>query len=418
LTTREVAARYRWAILGLAFAGQMGYSVCFQAVAPLAPLFQPELGLTNVQVGFFSAAVSAGSAVMVLAAGSLTDRLGVRRVMSFGLVMCGAFMLSMAVVASFWQAMAVMFAAGMGGALVLPGVSKAIMDWFPPSTRATAMGLKQAAVPVGGALTASTLPALALLLGWRPSVAVVGILSVGAGGATALLYRDFPVARRGWGAGTTVWVGLKAVLRNGRLWAQGIIAVTYVTVQLALSSYLALYFSDVVLVPLILEQHARIVAAGGYLALCQAGGVFGRVCWGVVSDRVFHGRRVLVLAIVGAIAAPLGLVVSDLGRGYPAWLLAVIVFVYGATAIGWNGLYHVLTTETAGLRYAATGMGFGMTLNQVGTVGGAPLFGFVVDWTGSYRTAWTVLAGLSTVGTLTSVVLARGERKVGQTRVG
>ncbi len=413
MAVRAVDSSYRWVILALAFTGQMGYAVCFLAVGPLAPLFQPELGLSKIEVGFFSAAASAGSAVLVLAAGSLTDRFGVRLVMSLGLLGCGGFMLAMSAVESFPQAMGVMFAAGLAGALVLPGVSKAIMDWFPPSRRGTVMGLKQAAVPLAGALTASILPALGLTVGWRASVAVVGSLSIAGGIATTLLYRDYGRPAQGKEPGGGMRAGLGVVLRSRRMWILGVISFSYVAVQLALSSYLALYLAEVVLVSTIPEEGARIVAAGGYLALCQAGGVFGRVFWGAVSDRAFQGRRILVLAIVGAIATPLAFLVAELEPAHAGWLMGTVLFIYGATAIGWNGLFHVVITETAGLRYAATGVGFAMTLNQVGTMSGPPVFGLVVDVAGSYHTAWVFLGALSAVGTLTSMSLIRGEKRNG-----
>lgn len=412
MVVTERISRYRWVALGIAFLAQWSNALASQAVAPLAPLLQPELGLSNAEVGFFSSAAFAGAWGVLLVAGSLTDRVGVRRMMTLGQMTTGAFMLSLSAVASFLQTVVVMFLAGLGRGVTAPGITKAIMDWFPPGGRATAMGLKQTGVPVAGIVTALTLPALALALGWRSALALVGMLIIAGGIATGVLYRDpqpsEPAARRVLGMRASVG----QVARQRSLWVLSSVAVLLVSVQLAITTYLALYFKEVVLVPLVPEEPTRIVAAGGYLALCQAGGVFGRVFWGVVSDRVFHGRRLVVLAMTGGLSAMISLAVGRVDSGYPLWLLTGIVFVYGATAIGWNGLYQALIVETAGRRYAGTGVGLSMTLSQFGTVGGPPLFGFVVDLTGSFQTAWQLLACLSGVGAVVAVVNARGERHV------
>lgn len=405
-------ARYRWVALAAAFACQFANALASQSIAPLAPLFQSELGLTNAEVGFFSSAAYAGAWGVLLIAGSFTDRYGVRKMLSVGQLLIGSFMLSMAAVGGFLHAVAVMFGAGVGRGVTSPGVSKAIMDWFPPRARATAMGIKQTAVPAAGILTASTLPAIALLFGWRLAVGLVGFLVLAAALATFLLYRDFRAVDAPAQGRPSMLAGLRQVMRIKRIWLISGISLMYVTVQLGLTTYLALYLKQVVLLSKIPDDGTMVVVAGGFLALCQGGGVFGRVFWGVVSDRLFHGRRLVVMAMIGALAAVFSLVVAWLDPGLPLWLLTAIVFLYGTTAVGWNGLYQAVMAESAGHRYAATGVGLGMTLTQAGTVGGPPLFGFVVDVTGTFQTAWMMLSALSLTGMAIAISCARGERGV------
>lgn len=413
MTNAETAAaRYRWVALLVAFLSQFANALASQGIAPLAPLFQPELGLTNAQVGFFSSAAYAGAWGVLLVAGTLTDRHGVRRMLSIGQLLIGGFMLSMAAVGSYVQAIAVMFGAGVGRGVTSPGISKAIMDWFPSRSRATAMGVKQTGVPAAGILAASTLPAIALVFGWRSAVAMVGVFVVVAALVTSLLYRDYRQADVPAQGKSGMRAGLRQVIRIKQIWLMSAVSVLYVTVQLGLTTYLALYFKEVILVSQVPDASTRVVAAGGFLALCQGGGVFGRVFWGLVSDRLFHGRRMVVMAIIGGLSACCSLFVARLDPGIPLWLLSGTVFFFGATAIGWNGLYQAVMAESAGRRYAATGVGFGMTLAQAGTVGGPPLFGFVVDVTGSFQTAWTMLGGLSVAGTAIALYCARQEMVV------
>ncbi len=400
-------SRYRWVALGIASLCQCGASLCGQALAPLAPLFQPDLGLSKAEVGLFASAVSAGTWSVTFIAGSATDRFGIRTLISLGQVTAGLFLMLMPFTGSMLQAAAVMLLVGMARGTVFPGATKAILEWFPPASRATAMGIKQTGAPVGGILAASTLPAVGLVFGWRFAIAVAGLAVVASGVASGLLYRDSPLSSRVAGGGVGMRASLGAVLRNKSIWMVGSMAFLYAVVQQALVIYVALYFKDRVLVSLVPDESARVVAAGGFLAVCQAGGVFGRVFWGVVSDRLLGGRRLATLMVIGVVSTLACLTVGSLGAGSAPWFLTVVVFVAGAGAIGWNGVFHTMITETVGRKYAATGVGLGLTMVEFGVFVGPPLFGYVADVGGTYQVAWILLACLSAVGVLVAALTAR-----------
>ncbi|HEX2923948.1 MAG TPA: MFS transporter [Chloroflexota bacterium] len=260
---KETIYRYRWVMLGIAFVVQFSNALATQAVAPLAPLFQPELGLTKSEVGLFSSIIFAGSWGVLVVAGSLCDRFGLRRLMSAALVIVGLVVLYMVRVGSFFEAAAVMFLAGVGGGVVMPGSTKAIMDWFPPRARATGMGIKQAGVPLAGIVTASTLPVIGLTVGWRAAIAGVGFAIIASGVIAGLFCRDLPRTTKEVERKTPFRVVFREVVKNRGLWAVSSISVLYVTAQLSLITYVALFLEEVVLVDAIPDEHARIVAAGG-----------------------------------------------------------------------------------------------------------------------------------------------------------
>ncbi len=409
----EAVVRYRWVILGVSLLCQLGASLASKVLAPLAPLFQAELGLTKAEVGLFSSAAFAGALAVLLIAGSITDRFGIGRIMSLGQVATGLCLLCMSAVGSVVQAAAVMFAAGLGRGTVFPGATKAVMEWFPPSERATAMGVKQVGAPVGGIVAAATLPLLGLALGWRAAIAVVGLIVITAGVVTGILYRDPRRSGQPSPPKAGIRAGLEDTLHNRRLWALGCVSVFFVMAQQALVLYLPLYFTEIVLVREIPEEAARIVAAGWFLALCQMGGVVGRPSWGIASDRIFHGRRSLVLALIGGIGAVLLLMVGRLAAGYPLWVVTLVIFVAGMSSVAWNGLYHTALAEASDRRYAGTAVGFGMTMVEGGTTVGPPLFGLVVDLA-SWDVAWVFAAALSAAGALVALLSVRGEGRVAE----
>ncbi|MGE5619155.1 MAG: MFS transporter [Sphingomonadaceae bacterium] len=408
---KDAASTYRWVVLALALIAQTSSSFVLQAPSPLAPLFQAELGLTKAEVGVLSASTSVGAWCVVLISGLLVDRFGIRRIMSLGLVATGSLLLSMSLTTSFIQAIAVMFAAGIARGAVFPSSTKAVLEWFPLRTRATAMGVKQMGLPLSGVAAASILPVLGLALGWRTAIAVPGLLIVFVGVATAILYRDSTDSSRMASGGVGFREALVELLRNRRLLVLCCVGFAFLIVQLPILAYLGLYFNDVVLVSSVPDGAARLVVAGGYLAVLQMGGALGRVSWGMVSDRLFGGRRMVVLAIIGGLSALVLLVVQGLGQEDPLWWLTTVVFLCGMMAVGWNGVYNALLTETVGRKYAATGVGLSMTVTEVGTIAGPPLFGFVADVSGSYRTAWLFLVVIAVAGALVAAAAARGERR-------
>jgi MFS transporter, ACS family, hexuronate transporter len=404
--------RYRWVILIVTCVAQLSNGLAAQVVAPLAPIFQPELGISKVEIGFFSSAAFAGAWATLLIGGSLTDRFGIRRIMSLGQMVTGLFILLMSSAGSFVQAVSVMFIAGLGRGATAPGVTKGIVDWLPPRARATGLGLNQAMVPLAGILAALVLPGLALSIGWRSAIAAIGFAILAGGMTTVLLYRDSHAVASSRSSAAGPRPSVREVLKNRRLWLVALMGPLFGTIMLATITYLALFFKEVVLVSTFEDEPSRIVAAGGFLAAFQAGGMFARVAWGLVSDRLFCGQRMPVMAIIGVLSGVMALVLANLQEGLPVWLLTVIVLVCGAAAVGWGGLYLTAAAEASGPASAGTAVGFCMTLMQVGNIGGPPTFGLILDLTGSYRLAWLFLLVPSLLVAGLAMVMARTEKRL------
>src|SRR5204863_120125 len=77
-----------------------------------------------------------------------------------------------------------------------------------------------------------------------------------------------------------------------------------------------------------------LLTASRYLALAQAGGVLGRIAFGVLSDRTFGGRRRTPLAIAGCGSAVCSLGIAFTGPAAGPALLAPLALVFGFFGIG------------------------------------------------------------------------------------
>ena len=73
----------------------------------------------------------------------------------------------------------------------------------------------------------------------------------------------------------------------------------------------------------------------------------------------------------------------------------VIAFVAGAGAFGWVGLFLALAAEVGGPRYAGLLTGVAVSFAWSGVLLGPPLFGALLQATGSYGVPWLVLSLLA-----------------------
>jgi MFS transporter, ACS family, hexuronate transporter len=371
----------RWAILGLIMAAQTMANVGPLGIPAIAPLIRQDLGLSIAQAGSFLSAYYVGASLMSLPAGWMADRWGVMMTMAAGQAVIAAGLYTVTGTASFSLLMIVMACAGMGYGMLNPTTAKAAIAWFPRRQRATAVGLKQVGLPLGGALGASILPPLALWFGWRPAVAVpaslVAVLAVG----TWFLYRDPPAtapAGRPGGASS-----LRNVLGNRDLWLVSSATLIFAGMQTVWMSFLVLYLTEVVRVSL--------VQAGRYLVMAQVTGMAGRVIFGMLSDRLFGGRRRIVLVIAGAGSTVCSLVMAGTGTGTGAWVLAPLTLCFGFFGIGWNGVQHTLMAELVGPRGAGTAIGLGLAISSFGVTICPPIFGLAAERLGGFALPWAGL---------------------------
>jgi MFS transporter, ACS family, hexuronate transporter len=380
----------RWAVLALIMVAQTMANVGPLGIPSIAPLIREGLGLSVTQAGSFLSAYYIGPVLMSLPAGWLADRWGVRGAMILGQALIAIGLGAVVVAPSFSFIVVILVLAGAGYGVLNPTTTKAGMAWFPPRQRATVVGLKQVGLPFGGALGALIMPPVALAFGWRAAVglaaAVVGALAL----LTWALYRDLPEPEtRG---PVPARPGFWAVMANRDLWLVGVSTLIFAGVQTVFLAFLVLYLRDVV--------HIALVVAAKYLVAAQVGGAIARIGFGLLSDRLFGGRRRIVLAIAGLGSIACALALSTTAPGTGPWLLAPLAVGIGIFGVGWNGVQHTLMAELAGPRAAGTAVGLGLAISSLGVTVCPPIFGLVVERLGGFGAGWVALAASMVVALL------------------
>jgi len=355
------------------------------SIPPLIPFFQPELELTYSQVGSIMSFLYIGAILMSIPGGWITDRLGVKKTIVLSLVFSGFFVGLLGLTGGYLSAVFFTFLVGLGYGMSNPPTTQGIMVLASDENRGLAMSAKQTGVPIAGGLAAAVLPPLALLVSWKAAFALAGAAVFFSGLLSQLLYQSAeeknPISRAA--VEEALRSGAPKILGNRNLILLSVAGAFCALVQTSLFTYTILYLKD--------ARGFEVIRAAFCLTLMNGGGVLGRVTWGVMSDRLFSGSRKIILQFLVALIFLITLVLA-LDLSLPPLALILILFVLGASAIGWNGVYHAFIGEISGKEIAGRATGFAMAIVFMGGVAGPILFGKIVDAFRSYQAAWFFLS--------------------------
>ncbi len=170
----DSGTRYRWVILGAGTLAQATFSALSVGLPALAPALRSHYRLSLGETGVVLGAVGIGMLFTLLPWGLLADRLSERVVIAIGLSAAGLALVIAGRTHSYGALVAVLFVAGAFGASVNAASGRAVMGWFPLRERGLALGVRQTAIPIGGATAAAGLPWLASAGGTRLAFLVLG----------------------------------------------------------------------------------------------------------------------------------------------------------------------------------------------------------------------------------------------------
>jgi sugar phosphate permease len=159
---------------------------------------------------------------------------------------------------------------------------------------------------------------------------------------------------------------------------------------------------------LIHQAHMTAGFAALVFVVAQFAAAVGRATWGWASDRLFHGQRVLPLAITCVLCALSALAVASIGS-MPAPALAGVAVALGFSAEGWFGLAVVAMCEVGGEEHAGSALGFGLTWVMLAGVFVPAIFQALMQSAG-IPAAWHLLAILCLAGILpaaATIVISR-----------
>ena len=97
----------------------------------------------------------------------------------------------------------------------------------------------------------------------------------------------------------------------------------------------------------------------------------------------------MIIGIVGAFAAAAFI---PLGAYDFTGLIYFLTIVFGVAGLGWNAIFLTIAAEFPEKKLAGTATGIVFLISNLGVIVGPPLFGFLIDLTGSYTLSWLFVA--------------------------
>jgi sugar phosphate permease len=368
-----VTGRYRWVILTTGAVGAGAFAALRMGLPALGPAVRSEYHLTLGQVGLAFAAVAVGGMLTLVAWGALTDRIGERPVMASGLAGCAVALVGAALASSYAALLVALFLAGTLGCSATGASGRAVMGWFARSERGFALGIRQMALPLGGALASLSLPSLVDAHGLDAAFIALGGLCFTAAVASLLLMRDPPPV-----PSRAREVPAPPPTRDGRLWRLGASGALLVCAQASMLGFIVLFLHD--------ARGVSAAMAAGALGAVQLIGAGLRIVAGRRSDR--EGLRIAPMRRMAVRNAALLAALAALTTGPGAVLYPLLVLAAVAT-MTWNGLAFTAAAEISGRARAGTAMSLQNTIISVGGAVAPPVFGVVVE-----STSWTAGFGL------------------------
>ena len=360
------------------------------AFGALGPFLVDDFELSRSQLGLLTTLFFAIGGILSLVAGPMVDRFGGRKVMlgAFGII-CVALM-GMAGAPSYSTLLVAATFGGVSIATVNPTTNKLVAVHVPPGQRGVIMGVKQSGVQIGAFAAGAILAPMAAWFGWRVALVLSATVPL-LGALGTLLFvppdrvdtssqassneRQAPMTSAVW------WLTAYAFLMGS-----GISAVT---------AYLPLYAVE--------RLDFSVQTAGAVAAVIGLVGIVGRIAWGLISERRIGYVTPLLVMAIGAVASVLLLMAAEESSA----LIWVGGLLLGATAVTWNSVGMLAVIATTGPAAAGRASGYVLFGFYGGFVGSPLLFGTLVDSTGRYGVAWTIVAAIFV---LAAVVIVAWQR--------
>jgi len=382
----------RWYVVGLG--ATINLIVFAMATACMPVLFSEiadELGLSIVQVGTVWGVGSVAGIFSILAAGSLADRFGAKRILTIGCLLAGIFGALRGFSDSFTTLAITSLLFGFASEAIPVVVIKNTSLWFHDRGLGTAQGIITACVGGGmmlGAMLSATVMS-PLLGGWKNVMFFYGGISVLVG---IICFLTIPDPSRLETAGSTVSraprQALSHVSRIRGVWLIAIAMMGFAGCNKGLMGYLPIYL-----------RNSGWTAAGadGALAALNAAGTAAAIPLTLLSDKL--GLRKALL-LPGLIITVIGVGLLSVVNGPAVWLLAIMAGVFRDMI--W-AMAATVTVETEGIGpvYAGTAVGIVHAFTRVGYTFSPPAGNsLVLIYEGLPFVFWAGLSALALVAFL------------------
>ena len=390
LMEESVNSTYKWMVLIFATIAQATATLITYGVGAFALFWKEEYVLTNMESGLLISVVNIGPLFCMLFVGRLLDQYNEKMLISISSFLLGGSLLLTNIVNGFIGLLFVLLLVGTFYSVSQPGGSKVIINWFPKENRGLAMGIRQAGIPIGGALAGVLIPFFTIKYNVTYTINIIGSICIIGGLLFYIFYQDPPCVReeeKQERSNISFWMHLKAVICKKGLYSIYITGICMISLQMVLVGHFIKY--------LVIEQSITPILAGKIFSVMFFSGMIGRVILAAISDLFYKGNRriPLFITVCTSICFILMLVMSIHVRTNVLYGVSALL---GFFSIGWFSLFIAEVAESASEESVGMTVSFALTLNQIAIIVAPVLFGYIVDEKG-YTYAWLCIVVLLSI---------------------
>jgi MFS transporter, ACS family, hexuronate transporter len=396
LTTKNDGAGWKVPLTVFTLAHTVG-TVHSTAVTVMVPVIKNFYDTPYTAVAFLITSYSIGQTLSSIPNGGMIDRIGVRNglLVAHGILLGAALLLFYA--DTIWLAYLALFLMGWGYSAINPATAKGVYQTFSRTRRATAMGIKQTGVPLGG-VVAGILGGIAVShhdqatgwnLQWQNIMLIVSATTV-AGTFLCLLLPKNLSQPTGAAEKRSMWADLSAIAGDWPFNRFVLSTMAFNFGQYNFFTFLTAFLTKVL--------GATQEMAGGIYAVVQAASALFRPFWGFASDFFFRSRKkalCVVLCFVASICLGACALISIAGA--PIWVGIAISVVLGATIASYAPLVQVIAVEAVDPKMIGSGLGYAHMGTHMGASIGPLAMGVLLDLYG-YAVGYGVTATIVLIG--------------------
>lgn len=400
--SEEVKANYKYWRIRILYSMFIGYAFYYftrKSFTFAMPGIMQELHLDKSELGLMGSVFALTYGISKFISGIVSDQSNPRYFMAFGLILTGIVNIffgmssSLLLFAIFW---------GLNGwfqGCGWPPCVRFLTHWYSHSERGSWWSVWSVSQNVGAFIIPWIVGICLHYYGWRAGMYVPGVLCILGGFFLINRLRDTP---QSLGLPSIEkfrhdYAGKKAddseeqelttrelvmgVLKNKYIWTLAIAYFFVYFVRTGVGEWTALF--------LIEDKGYSRLGASGTVSLFEAGGFFGSLSAGWISDRLFKARRGPVNALFAMILFVTIVCFWIVPGGYQ-WLDSAAIFAIGFATFGPQMLIGVAAAELAHKKASATATGLTGWIAYLGAASAGFPLGKVIDVLGWEGFFWTL----------------------------